>query len=186
MSEYESVGSEVGLGAGSVFSDTHSLDGYSTMSPLGSVGSDTSRASRPFLPMSPLGYPPFRPMPLDNPYPTNMYMNYNANLLQKPQSSVASSPKPSGLHRSYSIESLAKSSCPSEARDKESSDQNTSMDMQLSPLSSPEDLKSPKFSISTLPEDIQNLFPPKKQLNESFSISSLSVSSVTPSRVHCS
>lgn len=100
------------------------------------------------------------------------------------------SPKPSGLHRSFSIESLAKSSINSDSKDKDSTDHNQSFDYSLSPLSSPGDLtnNSPKFSISTFNEDINKNFKPKKStsLSNSFSISSLSVSAVTPSRVHCS
>lgn len=101
------------------------------------------------------------------------------------------SPKPSGLSRSFSIESLAKSSINSDTKEKDISDQhNQSFDYSLSPLSSPGDLtnNSPKFSISTFSEDMNKNFKPKKSggLNNSFSISTLSVSAVTPSRVHCS
>lgn len=100
------------------------------------------------------------------------------------------SPKPSGLHRWFSIESLAKSSINSDSKDKDSTDHNQSFDYSLSPLSSPGDLanNSPKFSISTFNEDINKNFKPKKSasLSNSFSISTLSVSAVTPSRVHCS
>ncbi|XP_052262025.1 transcription factor 7-like 2 isoform X3 [Dreissena polymorpha] len=100
---------------------------------------------------------------------------------------ASSSPKPFGLSRSYSIESLAKSSVNSDYKEKEHADQNTSMEYaELSPLSSPGILGSPKFSLTTFGEDINKNLSPKKALNNSFSISTLSVSSVTPSRVHCS
>lgn len=105
-------------------------------------------------------------------------------------SPVSISSKSSGLNRSYSIESLAKSSVNSDC--KETGDHNGSFDYALSPLSSPGDLNyqnSPKFSISTFAEDINKNLSPKKKpsgLSNNFSISTLSVSAVTPSRVHCS
>ena len=89
--------------------------------------------------------------------------------------------------QSYSIDALAKSSVKSSDR----TDLNSSFECALSPLSSPCDLSQhnlPKFSLSTFAEDInQNLSPKKKPsgLSSSFSISTLSVSAVTPSRVHC-
>ncbi|KAL4239742.1 hypothetical protein ACF0H5_000545 [Mactra antiquata] len=98
----------------------------------------------------------------------------------------------SGLNRSYSIESLAKSSVTSDTREKEPGDHNKSFDYTLSPLSSPGDFShqnSPKFGMSTFAEDINKNLSPKKQtsgLSNNFSISTLSVSAVTPSRVHCS
>lgn len=100
--------------------------------------------------------------------------------------------KSSGLNRSYSIESLAKSSVNSDPKEKETGDHNRSFDYTLSPLSSPGDLShqnSPNFSISTFSEDINKNLSPKKKasgLSNNFSISTLSVSAVTPSRVHCS
>ncbi|XP_045212682.2 transcription factor 7-like 2 isoform X4 [Mercenaria mercenaria] len=105
-------------------------------------------------------------------------------------SPVSASSKSSGLNRSYSIESLAKSSVNSDCR--ETGDHNRSFDYALSPLSSPGDFShqnSPKFSISTFAEDINKNLSPKKKpsgLSNSFSISTLSVSAVTPSGVHCS
>jgi len=103
------------------------------------------------------------------------------------------SPKPSGLSRSFSIESLAKSSVnsiSSDCRENETMDQNHSFDYSLSPLSSPGDLanNSPRFNISTFSEDMGKNFREKKPggLSSSFSISTLSVSAVTPPRVHCS
>lgn len=106
-------------------------------------------------------------------------------------SPLSVSSKSSGLNRSYSIESLAKSSVNSDSKEKEMGDHNRSFDYTLSPLSSPGDFShqnSPKFSISTFAEDINKNLSPKKKgsgLSNNFSISTLSVSAVTPSRVHC-
>lgn len=98
--------------------------------------------------------------------------------------------------RAYSIDSLARSSVNSDAHSgrEEPMEHNRSFDYALSPLSSPSDLNrhnSPRLQLSSFDEDInQNLSPKKKSatpggVNSSFSISSLSVSAVTPSRVHC-
>lgn len=140
--------------------------------------------------------------PMDNllqfaqstPYSAMHRPDLNRNLSERHASPTmrvpVSSPKPSGLSRSFSIESLAKSSINSDSREKQITDHNQSFDYSLSPLSSPGDLanNSPKFSISTFSEDMNRNFKEKKQsgLSNSFSISTLSVSAVTPSRVHCS
>lgn len=106
--------------------------------------------------------------------------------------SPASSVKSFGSSRgSYSIDSLAISAATPErtqTRDLDFTDG-------LSPLSSPglasplnSQQNSPGYSLSTFAEDINKNLSPKKSksggLNNSFSISTLSVSAVTPSRVH--
>lgn len=119
------------------------------------------------------------------------YLSPRFNFMPASSPTSAAS-RSSGLNRSYSIESLAKSSVTSDLREKDYSDHNKSFDYALSPLSSPGDFShqnSPKFNMSPFTEDINKNLSPKKQtsgLNNSFSISSLSVSAVTPSRVHCS
>lgn len=114
--------------------------------------------------------------------------HFGAERYLSPRTSVTS--KSSGLSRSYSIESLAKSSVNSDTKEREvGSDHNHSFDYTLSPLTSPVDYghqNSPKFSISTFAEDINRNLRPKKVLSSNFSISTLSVSAVTPSRVHYS
>lgn len=114
------------------------------------------------------------------------YLSPRINFPQ-PSSPLSLTSKSSGLNRSYSIESLAKSSVNSDNAKDEGTEHNRSFDYTLSPLTSPVD--SPKYSISTFAEDInRNLSPRKKSsgLNSNFSISTLSVSAVTPSRLHCS
>lgn len=93
---------------------------------------------------------------------------------------------------SYSIDSLAISAATPDRQPTRDLDFTNG----LSPLSSPglasplnmSQQDSPRFSLSTFSEDInKNLSPNKSKssgLNNSFSISTLSVSAVTPSRVH--
>ena len=113
--------------------------------------------------------------------------NFMTNIVPSHTSSPVSFSKTAGLSRSYSIESLAKSSIKPEGDMCDRTDK--PFDNCLSPLSSPNDFPPPKFSISTFSEDLNRNLSPKKKpsgLNNSFSISSLSVSSVTPSRLSCS
>ena len=95
--------------------------------------------------------------------------------------------------RSYSIDNLAISSATPE---RQQPGKDIDFNNGLSPLSSPglpspynlPQQHSPHFSLSTFTEDINKNLSPKKSnsssLNNSFSISTLSVSAVTPSRVH--
>lgn len=106
-----------------------------------------------------------------------------------PASSVKSVASSRG---SYSIDSLAISAATPERQPTRDLDYTNG----LSPLSSPgmasplntSQQESPRFGLSTFTEDInRNLSPMKSKssgLNNSFSISTLSVSAVTPSRVH--
>ena len=107
--------------------------------------------------------------------------------------SPASSVKSVGSSRgSYSIDSLAISAATPDRQPTRDLDYTNG----LSPLSSPgmasplniSQQDTPKFGLSTFTEDInRNLSPVKSKssgLNNSFSISTLSVSAVTPSRVH--
>lgn len=107
--------------------------------------------------------------------------------------SPASSVKSFGSSRgSYSIDSLAISAATPDRQPTRDLDFTNG----LSPLSSPglasplnsSQHNSPGFSLSTFTEDINRNLSPKKSksggLNNSFSISTLSVSAVTPSRVH--
>lgn len=110
-----------------------------------------------------------------------------------PLSSPASSVKSFGSSRgSYSIDSLAISAATPDRQPTKDLDFTNG----LSPLSSPgigsplnmSQQDSPRFSLSTFTEDINKNISPKKSkpsgVNNSFSISTLSVSAVTPSRVH--
>lgn len=100
----------------------------------------------------------------------------NIPSLDSPMSS-----RSSGLSRSYSVESLAKSSVNSDSNDHV----NRSFDCVLSPLPSPGENKhiALKLGTSTIAEDINKFTNPKQRpsgVNNSFSISTLSVSAATP------
>lgn len=146
---------------------------------------DLTLKSEEVLPSHRSPFSMLKPLDRDSRFTPERYLSPNIHI---PNISSPASVKSDSSH-SYSIDALAKSS----VKHSNNTDLNSSFDGALSPISSPGGdyghQNSPNFSLSTFAEDINKNLSPKKKpsgLSSSFSISTLSVSAVTPSRVHCS